>query len=225
MDTVVLGAVMASVLTIGPKVRGFKPGLGRRIFKGDKNPQHFFLRRGTLSRWPHVLRFYAVLKIPAKCDRDTTSAKFKDIFCKYPSSLLDVSAATREYWWMKHKWLELIYGHTQYIRKWPQSMGRFIRYHSVAVTSNQPGIRHKVTFESNTQNGRSLDSVVSDYALDRGSIPGRGERIFLLAYVSRPALRPTQLPVQWVPGVLSPGVKHGRGVTLTIHPTYCRDHE
>jgi hypothetical protein len=107
-------------------------------------------------------------------------------------------------------------------------MGRFIRYHSVAVTSNQPRIRRKVTFKSNTQNGRSrgsLASVVSDYTLDRGSIPGRGEMIFLLASVSRPALRLTQLPVQWVPGVLSPGVKHGRGVTLTIHPTYCRDHE
>jgi hypothetical protein len=25
-------------------------------------------------------------------------------------------------------------------------------------------------------------------------------------------------PVQWVPGVLSPGVKRGRGVTLTTHP-------
>jgi hypothetical protein len=28
---------------------------------------------------------------------------------------------------------------------------------------------------------------------------------------------PTQPPVQWVPWVLSPGVKHGQGVTLTIH--------
>jgi hypothetical protein len=36
--------------------------------------------------------------------------------------------------------------------------------------------------------------------------------------VSRPALGPTQPPVQWVPGVLSPGVKRGRGVTLTTHP-------
>jgi hypothetical protein len=35
---------------------------------------------------------------------------------------------------------------------------------------------------------------------------------------SRPALGPTQPPIQWVPGVLSPGVKHGRGVTLTTHP-------
>jgi hypothetical protein len=39
--------------------------------------------------------------------------------------------------------------------------------------------------------------------------------------VSRPALGPTQPPVQWVPGVLSPGLKRGRGVTLTTHPIYC----
>jgi hypothetical protein len=29
---------------------------------------------------------------------------------------------------------------------------------------------------------------------------------------------PTQSPVQWVPGVLSPGLKRGRGLTLTTHP-------
>jgi hypothetical protein len=39
-----------------------------------------------------------------------------------------------------------------------------------------------------------------------------------LASVSRPALGPTQHPVQWVPGVLSPGVKRGRGLMLTTHP-------
>jgi hypothetical protein len=39
-----------------------------------------------------------------------------------------------------------------------------------------------------------------------------------LASVSRPALGPTQPPVQWVPGILSPGVKRGRGVMLTTHP-------
>jgi hypothetical protein len=37
------------------------------------------------------------------------------------------------------------------------------------------------------------------------SIPSRGERIFPVASVSRPALGPTLHPVQWVPGVLSPG--------------------
>jgi hypothetical protein len=31
-------------------------------------------------------------------------------------------------------------------------------------------------------------------------------------------LGPTRPPVQWVPGVLSPGVKRGLGVTLTTHP-------
>jgi hypothetical protein len=53
---------------------------------------------------------------------------------------------------------------------------------------------------------------------DRCSIPNRGERIFPLGSVSRPALGPTQPPVQWVPKVLSQGVKLGRGVTLTTHP-------
>jgi hypothetical protein len=42
---------------------------------------------------------------------------------------------------------------------------------------------------------------------DRGSIPGRGERIFPLTSVSRPVLGPTQPPVQLVPGVVSPRVK------------------
>jgi hypothetical protein len=53
---------------------------------------------------------------------------------------------------------------------------------------------------------------------DRGSIPGRGEKIFPLASVSRPALVPTQSPAKWVPGVLSPGLKHGHDETLTTHP-------
>jgi hypothetical protein len=47
---------------------------------------------------------------------------------------------------------------------------------------------------------------------------GPRQRIFLLAPASRPALETIQSPVQWVPGVLSPGVKRGRGVTLTTHP-------
>jgi len=45
--------------------------------------------------------------------------------------------------------------------------------------------------------------IVTDYGLDGpGSNPG-GDKIFLL---SRPALRPTQFPVQWVPS-LSRGVE------------------
>jgi hypothetical protein len=52
---------------------------------------------------------------------------------------------------------------------------------------------------------------VSDYGLDDRAIgvrsPAGGQRIFPLSSVSRPALGPTLPPVQWVPGVLSPGVK------------------
>jgi hypothetical protein len=60
---------------------------------------------------------------------------------------------------------------------------------------------------------------VSDYGLaDRWRFDPRQGRIFLLAPASRPVLGPTQPPIQWVPGVLSPGVKRGRGVTLTTHP-------
>jgi hypothetical protein len=51
-----------------------------------------------------------------------------------------------------------------------------------------------------------------------GFDPRQEQRIFLLVPASRPALGPTQPNVQWVPGVLSPGVKRGRGVTLTTYP-------
>jgi hypothetical protein len=46
--------------------------------------------------------------------------------------------------------------------------------------------------------GRMIVMCTSDYV-----ILGRDERIFPLASVSRPALGPTQPPVQWVSGVLS----------------------
>jgi hypothetical protein len=41
-----------SVLATGPKVHGFKPGRGRSIFKGDKNPWHDFLWRGSEAVGP-----------------------------------------------------------------------------------------------------------------------------------------------------------------------------
>jgi hypothetical protein len=64
-------------------------------------------------------------------------------------------------------------------------------------------------------------SIVSDYRLDdQRLIPGRNKGIFPLASVSRLALRPIEPPIQWVPGV-----KRGRGVTLTTQPLQCRCQE
>jgi hypothetical protein len=64
-------------------------------------------------------------------------------------------------------------------------------------------------------------SIVSGYGLDdRGSITGRGERIFPVASVSRPVLGPTHPPVQWVPVILSPGVKARPGRDADHSPSY-----
>jgi hypothetical protein len=55
---------------------------------------------------------------------------------------------------------------------------------------------------------RLAQSVATDgRPSDRGSIPGRGERIFPLTSATRPALGPTQPPAQWVPVVLPAGAK------------------
>jgi hypothetical protein len=41
--------------------------------------------------------------------------------------------------------------------------------------------------------------------------------------MSIPALGPTQPPVQWVPGVLNPGQKRGRGVNADHSPPSIAD--
>jgi hypothetical protein len=72
----------------------------------------------------------------------------------------------------------------------------------------------------NGAGGRSV-STVSGYGLDDRAIEVRSPAEagdVSSKPVSKPALGPTQPPVQWVPRVLSPGVKRGRGVTLTTHP-------
>ena len=61
----------------------------------------------------------------------------------------------------------------------------------------------------------SAVSRATAYGLDGLGIESRWRRDF--PHLSRPALRPTQPPVQWVPG-LSPGVRCCWGVTLTPHP-------
>jgi hypothetical protein len=87
---IVLGDLVVVVLAIRPKVRGFKRGRRRRIFVDDTNPQYAFLRCGSKSLRPYVVRFYGMLKIPVEYDKDTSSVKFTDICCQLPASLLGV---------------------------------------------------------------------------------------------------------------------------------------
>jgi hypothetical protein len=68
------------------------------------------------------------------------------------------------------------------------------------VTSRPPFLELQYLYYSRN----SSVGIATDYRLDsRGSIPGR-DNIFLSSIASRPALGPTQPPVQWVPGTLSP---------------------
>jgi hypothetical protein len=61
----------------------------------------------------------------------------------------------------------------------------------------------------------SVAGIATAYELDGPGIESRWGRDF--PHLSRPALRPTQPPVKWVP-CLSRGVRCGRGVTLVPHP-------
>jgi hypothetical protein len=51
----------------------------------------------------------------------------------------------------------------------------------------------------------------------RGSIPDRGKRLFSIT--SRPVLGPTQPPIQWILGAVSPRVKRPRREAGAIPPT------
>jgi hypothetical protein len=56
--------------------------------------------------------------------------------------------------------------------------------------------------------------IATDYGLDaQGSIPGRDKRFFLYSTA------PTLVRIQWVSGVLSPGVKRPRREADHLHPS------
>jgi hypothetical protein len=73
----------------------------------------------------------------------------------------------------------------------------------------------------NNDSRGSSGSIVSGYGLDDRAIEVRsptGAEDFSSSLCFQTGSEATQPPIQWVPWVLSPGVKRGRGVTLTSHP-------
>jgi hypothetical protein len=77
-------------------------------------------------------------------------------------------------------------------------------------------IRTAYSLEVKYCNGQVMCKTRNDYGLDDRVIGVRvpaGAKDF-----SSSLFVQTQPPVQWVPGVLSPRLKRGRGVMLTTHP-------
>jgi hypothetical protein len=52
-----------------------------------------------------------------------------------------------------------------------------------------------------------LVSTATGYELEKELSLPEGARVFLYFTASRPVLGLTQPPIQWVPGILSPGIK------------------
>jgi hypothetical protein len=73
---------------------------------------------------------------------------------------------------------------------------------------------------------QSVQCMATAWATGRsGFYPRQGQRIFPLSSVSRPALRPTQPPVRWVPGILSPGRSAAGAWRWPLTPISCRCQE
>jgi hypothetical protein len=73
---VVIGDLVVSVLSIGPKVLGSNPAEGDGYLTSTKIGQEQLPSGGKQSRRSHVVRFYGMLKNPAECEQILHKAKF-----------------------------------------------------------------------------------------------------------------------------------------------------
>jgi hypothetical protein len=65
----------------------------------------------------------------------------------------------------------------------------------------------------------SVWCLATDWTTGRSRFdPWQRQKDFSSRLCPQTSSGPTKPPVQWVPGVLSPGIMCGHGVTLTTHP-------
>jgi hypothetical protein len=90
---------------------------------------------------------------------------------------------------------------------------------SVSPANSLKNEKHKVLLQWGAGLAQAVQCLTTGWTTGRSGFDfRRGQRIFPVASVSRPALGPTQPPVQWVPGVLSPGVKTRPGRDADTSP-------
>jgi hypothetical protein len=102
---------------------------------------------------------------------------------------------------------------------------RASRSYNMPVPSQTIFVRHLFSrftrLLSHIRSSGSSVSIVTDYRLDYRATGVRSpaeEKDFSCNICVQTSSEATQPPIQWVPGVLFPGVKRGLGVTLTTHP-------
>jgi hypothetical protein len=153
--------------------------------------------------------------------------KFRTVFwdvlpCKIPTDVSDVRAASIIRDNLKRRSTIILHGST--------SQKTILNLKNNVFNLNFKKVSYKTAELLTTvvllerELGSSV-STVSHRLHDRDSISGRDRGFFPIASVSRPALTTTQPPVQWVPGVLSLGVKRGLDMPLTTHSIKSRSQE
>jgi hypothetical protein len=100
-------------LATEPKVHGFKPGQGRLIFNGVKNPYHDFLRKETKPSVPcrEILRH---VRVPYGVCKRYFVGKIHGHFSPSFSfiAIRQSNVKARELWWMNQESLQLRRGET-----------------------------------------------------------------------------------------------------------------